>query len=312
MPLPDPEDPDFLAAYDRARRGRTKAAASTARKRDFRALVAEYRATDRFAKLAPRTRADYDKVLVWVVEKMGHLPVEGLWTPHVYRAQSENAHTLRFANYIVQVLRILCQHAIRLGWIERNPAEGVELLKSTAEPRQPWPREAIEAYRAEATGRALLVFELALGTGQRIADVLKMRWDDLEEGGIRVRQGKTKARLWIPLPPALAALLARTPRDGLTIVTARDGRPCSYRMAHHDVMTIRRRIGAEAHDLHGLRYSAAAELASAGCSDEEIQAITGHTTTAMVRRYAGPARQRARATNAQTRRGNRTGAEQER
>ena len=309
-PLPDPSSPDFLAAYERARRG-TPATAPSAR-RTFAALVTEYRRSDRFARLAPRTRADYEKVLTWVNDKIGHLPVEGLKTPHVYRAQAENAATVRFANYIVQVLRLLCGHAIRLGWIERNPAEGVEMLKPSTPPRQPWPAEAIAAYRAAADGKALLIFELLHGTGQRIGDVLRMRWDDLEDGGVWVRQGKTGARLWVPLTPALTAALADTPRRGLTIVTAHHGRPLSYRMAHQAVMAVRRQIGAEAHDLHALRYSAASELAAAGCTDEQIQAITGHTTTAMVRRYAGAARQRTRAKEAQTRRGDRTAPERER
>jgi len=53
----------------------------------------------------------------------------------------------------------------------------------------------------EGDGRALLIFELCLGTGQRIGDVRKMRWSDIEEGGINVRQGKTGKDLWIPFTP---------------------------------------------------------------------------------------------------------------
>ena len=45
-----------------------------------------------------------------------------------------------------------------------------------------------------------------------------------------------------------------------------------------------------------------AELAALGCSDELIQSVTGHSTTDMVVKYAGPARQKARATEAQGRR----------
>jgi hypothetical protein len=46
----------------------------------------------------------------------------------------------------------------------------------------------------------------------------------------------------------------------------------------------------------------AAELAALGCSDELIMAVTGHRTSAMVALYAGPARQKARAREAQARR----------
>ena len=67
-------------------------------------------------------------------------------------------------------------------------------------------------------------------------------------------------------------------------------------------MAVRKRIGAEAYDIHGLRYSAAAELAALGCNDELIQSVTGHQTRAMVAKYAGPARQKTRAKEAQEKR----------
>ncbi|WP_370584775.1 integrase [Paracoccus sp. IB05] len=66
---------------------------------------------------------------------------------------------------------------------------------------------------------------------------------------------------------------------------------------------MREAIGAEKYDIHGLRYAAAAELAVAGCSDELIASITGYKTSAMVAKYAGPARQKAREKAAQIKRG---------
>ena len=293
-----PGTPAFAAEYARILNG----APPPPPGRSFRALIGSYKRSLRFRKLAPRTKSDYDKVLAFIDDKLGALDASKMQRQHVVRLRDANAETVRFANYAVQVLKILFEHARDIGWRDDNPAHGVPLLKSSAEPRQPWPPEAIAAYRATATGKALLVFELLHGTGQRIGDVLRMRWGDIEDGGVWVRQGKTGARLWVPLTPALAAVLADAPRDGLTIVTGRHGRPLSYRMAHQAVMAVRVQIGAEGHDLHALRYSAASELAAAGCTDELIQAITGHTTPAMVRRYAGAARQRARAKEAGERR----------
>lgn len=43
----------------------------------------------------------------------------------------------------------------------------------------------------------------------------------------------------------------------------------------------------------------ARDLAALGLSDEPIMAVTGHTSRAMVARYAGAARQKARAMMAQ-------------
>lgn len=265
----------------------------------FKALVASYRRSRRWKGLSARSQSDYAKVLDWVMDKLGPYDVRDFRRPDLIRARDANAETLRFANYIVQVVRILLEQAIDLGWIRENPAKGVPLLKSDGPGREPWPTELIEAYRAKATGRALLVFELCLGTGQRIGDVLRMRWDAIEDGGITLRQGKTGTELWIPLTARLSAALAATPRVGLTICAQPNGRPTSYRGAADLVMKVRREIGAEAYDIHSLRYATTAELAALGCGDDLIQAVTGHKSTAMVAKYAGKARQKARAIAAQ-------------
>lgn len=270
--------------------------------RDFAALVKSYVASPRYAKLAPRTARDYDKVLEWVKAALGSLPVDGIQRKDIIRARDANAETIRFANYIVQVVRILLEHAIDLGWRSDNPGKGVTLLKADTDPRQPWPPEKIEAFRAQSSGRTRLIFELCLGTGQRIGDVLKMRWSDIDGDGIKVKQNKTGIAIWVPFTASLRDVVAETPKVGITLCAWGRGKPTSYRGAADMVMAVRREIGAEAYDIHSLRYSAAAELAAAGCSDDLIAAVTGHSSAAMVKKYAGAARQKVRAIEAQGRR----------
>lgn len=52
--------------------------------------------------------------------------------------------------------------------------------------------------------------------------------------------------------------------------------------------------------LHGLRKTAARTLAEAGCSELEIQSVTGHVSGRMVAHYTKGADQRKRATAAIT------------
>jgi len=274
--------------------------------RSFVALIRSYQKSTRWEKLAPRTQADYQKVLAWVEAKLGPLPVERMQRKDVIRAQMANKDAVRFANYIVQVLRILFEHSIDLGWRQDNPAKKVESLKADTEKREPWPADLVKAYRADKDAplgsRQRAALELGIGTGQRPGDLVRMRWDDLRDGGIVVKQGKTGARLWIPLTKALRAALDATPRRGLTILAQENGKPTSYRGLAQMVLIIRKRIGAEDYDMHSWRYTAAAELAAAGCDDALIQSITGHKTGAMVAQYAGAARQKTRAIEAMKRR----------
>jgi integrase len=211
----EPGSPAFAITYAKLLNG----VAPMPTTRDFRALVRSYVASQGYRKLAPRTAKDYDKVTEWVVEKWGSEAVTTIERRHVIRARDANAETVRFANYIVQVLRILFEHAIDIGWLKAgtNPAKGVDLIKSERPGRKPWPADLVKAYRAEAKGRARLIFEVLLGTGMRPADALKARWDDLSDGGINIRQNKTKKPIWVPLTPALRAVLDQTPRKGLTI-----------------------------------------------------------------------------------------------
>ena len=110
--------------------------------------------------------------------------------------------------------------------------------------------------------------------------------------------------------PQLAAVLAQAPRAGLFILSQPDSQPVSYRAAAFAVMKVRKEIGAEDYDIHALRHTTASELAALGLSDELIMAVTGHTSRASVVRYAGAARQKARAKTAQDAR-NRTKTKRE-
>jgi integrase len=61
--------------------------------------------------------------------------------------------------------------------------------------------------------------DLAYLTGQRPADVLKMRWDQVKDGSIWIEQGKTKARLQIGVVGELAALIERIKARGIVGMT---------------------------------------------------------------------------------------------
>jgi len=267
----------------------------------FRALIASYKRSDRFTTKAPRTRRDYDKVLAFIEDRLGGQDVGKVRRHHVVAWRDQN--TGRFADYLVQVLRVLFEHAIDKGWRDDNPAKGVQTIYRPSGTRKAWPDDLVQAARETATGDTLLLFELLVGTGQRIGDVLRMRWSDIAGDAIHVGQGKTGAELWVPFTDRLRETLREAPRRGETILTGKRGRPLSYRAAADRMRKLRAAIGAgEAHDTHALRYTTTAELAALGCDDDLIMAVTGHRTKMMVAKYAGAARQKVRAIEAQKRR----------
>lgn len=265
----------------------------------FSHVIDRYERSPKFERLATRTKDDYRKHLGFLEEKIGHLEPKSTKRFHVIHWLDAWAKkSPHKANYRLRVLKIVMERAIDFGLLPTggNSAKGVSEVKYEKQKRFPWPDDLIIAARENADPRIRLLFELLLGTGQRIGDVFKMKWSDYDGESISVRQGKTKTNLWIPAPQTLLQTLAAAPRRSVFILTNQAGTgPWSYRGAADGMMKLRRKIGAEAYDIHSLRYTATAELAGAGLDEDLIMAITGHKTHKMVQLYSGAERQKARA-----------------
>lgn len=292
----DPNSEEYDREYWRLMRG----GGARAHRFTFGTLIASYKQSPKWERLAPRTKSDYSKILEYLHDTIGTKNPTKMRRSSVIQAQMANRHRARFANYIPHMLSILFEHAIDLDWQRENAAKGIEKIK-TGEGHKPWSQSAIATFRNNAHGLALLSFELALGTGQRASDLTRMEWQDIEDGGIWVTQGKTKARLWIPFTERLATALHHTQRTSLRHILAdQHGRALNYDQVQKKVMAVREKLGLKEFSLHGLRYSAASELAEAGCTDQQIAAITGHKSLSMVRKYSKGASQKRLAKEAQS------------
>ena len=272
--------------------------------RNFGALIDSYRKSPRYRNLKPRTGLDYDKHLDWFREIMGEANPAKMQRKDVIRLRDTNADKAYFANYALRVLRVLMEHCVDLGWRDTNPVRGVPEIKTAKKERLPWPRELLGAYREACAldTRERLVMELCVGTGQRIGDVLEMRWNDIQDGGFSVKQGKTGKELWVPILPKLQAALDAASRHSVFILTnERRTNRWSYRGASAAVRRVRERIGALDYDIHSWRYNAACELVEAGCGDDLVAAVTGQSP-AMVLHYTKKVRQKIRAIEAQQKR----------
>lgn len=284
----------FWAEYSRILNGDTTGTPT----RTIKKLIAHYMQSHKWERLAKNTQKSYRQAFRYFEDKIALVDPASIRRRNVIEMRDALAATPTTANRRVAVLSTLLEHGIDIDWIERNHAKGVESLKGT-KTRHPWPADMVEAFRDEATGQTLLLFEMLIGTGQRIGDVLKMQWGHVEDAGIIVKQGKTGAEVWIPFTARLSAAISQAPKRGLHIVTQDNGRPVGYNLAWKWIMDIRDTIGAQAWDIHALRHTAASELAALGLDDQHIMAITGHSSSGMVRLYAGKAAQRTRAKKAQ-------------
>lgn len=119
--------------------------------------------------------------------------------------------------------------------------------------------------------------DLALWTGQRQGDLLALSWTQVRDGWLNLRQGKTKARVDIPISPTLAAILEGIPKRAVTILTNSRGLPWTEDGFRTSWGKASKSAGISNLHFHDLRGTAVVNLADAGCSVPEIASITGHT-----------------------------------
>jgi len=199
-------------------------------------------------------------------------------------------------------------NTVDLEWIDRNPV--VDIPKLTGGEYEPWPEVILAAYERYCDRHDLAdartIYELAIGTGQRIGDCVGMKWSDFDGEYMQVVQDKTGAKLSIYCPIRLQSYLATLPRRGRHILAKNLTQPIGKRRAQKAVEEVRIALGIMHGDTrlvpHGWRYTAAVQLSDAGCSDAEVQAVTGHKTMEMVRKYRAKRDQRAASKRAQQRR----------
>jgi len=274
------------------------------------------RETDKWANFSPRYRKDLEPVFDYLKEKNGHQDVSRLTKADIYDAMEKNRHRVRFANYIPTAISMLSQLAIRKRWRKDNPAIDIEPLrvpKARQKPHLPWAYWAVDKMRTEGEALPLLIFEIGVGSVQRPGDWVGFQWGDYDGETLRLRQHKTDTPLHLPCTEALRAALDHAkaslgfaPHRSRHILTRRDGSAMNYHAMARVMVRERKRLGLLAFDQHALRYRGVMELAWAGCTDDEIASYSGHTSKAMIIKYAGEARQIMRARQAAAKRRYRT------
>jgi integrase len=311
---------EFLECYNRIHATFEACTKDRARSGTFGALVEAYYAAPEFAKnLKGSTKDEYRRHIEPMRDAWHDIALSGI-TRKVLRAYRDSlSNTPRTANAAVAVISTVYTWAIEAELTDTNPAKGIKPIRIETEGWKPWPAAALERFSSVSTDAPRIAFFLALYTGQRLADVLKMRWDAItDDGFIMVKQEKKRAKhpeLYIPIHPALAQEIEatrqrytdrtakrrakdQTASTPLTIVAKRDGTQYTEDGFESIWNRQKNKHGCNGLPFHGLRKNATQALMEAGCTEQQAQAITGHETTGMIQHYARKANQRRLATDA--------------
>lgn len=269
-----PGDPLIEAAYRLAHEQRRAPSPS-----NLSSLITLYRGSSDFRRTKLGTRHEYDRYLDKIRVKFGHLSLEELQQPSTRGAFKEwrdsLADTPRTADFAWMVLVRVLSFAKDRGLISVNIAErGGRLYRSTRRDRT-WSEADVAAFEAAAPPYMRLAIQLALWTGQRKGDLLRLSWRYFDGSNLRFTQSKTKSRVLVPMGP-LADVLRSQSGSGAILRNSRggawtsDGFNSSWRKCCA-------KAGITDLTFHDLRGTAITRMALAGCTVPEIAAVTGHS-----------------------------------
>ena len=247
-------------------------------------ILQGYQASQDFRDLAARTRKDYVAKIKLIERAFGDFPLTALSdrrTRGVFLAWRDRlAHSSRRqADYSWVVLARVLSWGLNRGLIPANPCEKGGRLYSGSRADKVWSPADEANFLQKGPGHLHLPLLLALWTGQRQGDLLRLPWSGYDGKYIRLRQSKTGIRVAIPVGAPLKAALdaaAKTKKSPLILVNS-EGKPWTadgFRSSWRKACVAAGVVGVTFHDLRG---TAVTRLALAGCTEAEIATITGHS-----------------------------------
>lgn len=234
------EQNDRIAVWECSGNSSSSKTLAASPRRRWRDLVGAYKLSSAFTDLKPKSQREYGSRLAtltrWAMD--GELLIALLDRPMVIdlrNALVDDGRRHRTAA-LLRVLRVLLQFAADNGWIETNPAAGIDIPEAPSRKRilQPGDVEALAA-AALTLGQPRFALAIRLGfwTFQRESDLLalgRLNWRELTDlpreaaavlagadgrvMGLRVQQAKTGAWVHVPVPLWLRADIEALGFDG--------------------------------------------------------------------------------------------------
>lgn len=269
--------PEFFASYQAAIATKSRASDDM-----LASLLASYQNSSDFTKLAERTRKDYIRQIKRIEAKLADFPISALGdreTRGIFLEWRDDLAKVsrRQADYAYAVLALILSWAIDRGKITTNPCERAGKVYRSKRIESVWMSDDEKAFLDSAPEHLRLAFMLAIWTGQRQGDLLKLPWTGYNGSHIRLQQSKTGARVTIKVGKPLKVLLDATKRVGPNILMTTDKTAWTESGFRASWRTACKKAGVSGVTFHDLRGTAVTRLAIAGCTESEIATITGHS-----------------------------------
>ena len=274
----EPGTPEFIASYNEAVARKVPPPRGL-----LLSLLHQYQASEDFVGLADSTRRSYVALIKRIERDFGDFPLAALSDRRSrgvflrWRDEIAASGGRRQADYAWTVLARVLSWSFNRGLVNANPCERGGRLYRGSRAEKIWTEADEAAFLGRAPAHLHLPLMLALWTGQRQGDLLRLPWSAYDGKHIRLRQSKGGRRVVIRVGAPLKVALDAAPKRSTIILTTIDGKPWTsdgFRASWGKACKRACIVGVTFHDLRG---TAVTRLAIAGCTEAEIATITGHS-----------------------------------
>jgi integrase len=275
----------------------------------------------RKADTAPRTQSAYAQVVRDFLESLGewaNRDISQINKAHVarYRDAVLKRTSVATANKSLKYLRVALGAAFKDGLAPDNPAAKLDTLKRRHDDgvrRRPFTLPELKSVLAHASGEWRGIILFGLYTGQRLKDIARLTWQnvDAENEELRFVTGKTGRRMHIPLARPLveyvgglpasddpaqplfpsAHAIATRPKDDSRLsqqfygILFAAGLATDERTKEHTGNGRAKARRVSELTFHSLRHTANSLLKNAGVPDAVVMDLVGHDSEDSSRRY---------------------------
>ena len=194
----------------------------------------------------------------------------------------------RVNRYIASLKSFFYRH-LEWGNVQKNPAKGVKMFPEAMRVRY-LELGQIELLVDHCSERLKPIVLVALLTGLRKGDILKLRWNDIdiENRKVHLLQGKTKNPLVVSMSEALVSVLKAIPvyLDSPHVFNDDGKRLTRFGWLRADFIKAVEAAGIKDFTFHDLRHTFATHQRFLGKDITVIKELLGHRTTKMTERYA--------------------------
>lgn len=280
----EPGTPEFAASYSKLAAERKQPPAT-----EFQSIIALYKRTELSRKSAA-TQRSYAPIVRNIEENFGDMPiaaVEQVGSRGDFLAWRESMSAKpRSADLAWSVLQRIMAFGVHNEKLSRNPCEKAGRLAESGTRREKiWTPADIAKVRAVAPPQIVDALMMAVWTGQRQGDLLRVTWAAYDGEHLRVTQSKTKRKVTVKVASELKAILDRRRADladkkdlaALTILATARGTSWTsdgFRTSWGKAVAKAKVVGLTFHDLRGTFITNARR---AGASIEDIASASGHS-----------------------------------